>query len=117
MQWAIDSNPMSCSRTHSGSKPHRSGSNGCSAMWYIYCKQPLQNLNLSLALFRYWTLNDVHPDKWMPFQNPLPSDCSKRLDLQTLLSGDIVAAQDMKIELENLQRSDAKIRKAAGSVG
>lgn len=53
----------------------------------------------------------------MPFQNPLPSDCSKRLDLQTLLSGDMVAAQDMKVELENLQRSDAKIRKAAGAMG
>lgn len=66
---------------------------------------------------RYWTLNDVQPDKWMPFQNPLPSDCSKRLDLQTLLSGDMVAAQDMKVELENLQRSDAKIRKAAGAMG
>ncbi|KAL3130634.1 hypothetical protein ABBQ38_008026 [Trebouxia sp. C0009 RCD-2024] len=66
---------------------------------------------------RYWTLNDAHPDKWMPFQYPLPSDCSKRLDLQTLLSGDIAAAQEMKVELENLQRSDAKIRKAAGSLG
>jgi len=47
----------------------------------------------------------------------LPSDCSKRLDLQTLLSGDVVAAQEMKERLENLQRSDAKIRKAAGSLG
>ena len=77
----------------------------------------LQCKTLDLLLFRYWTLNDVQPDKWMPLQNLLPSDCSKRLDLQTLLSGDIVAAQDMKVELENLQRSDAKIRKAAGSVG
>ena len=74
-------------------------------------------MTLDLLLFRYWTLNDVQPDKWMPFQNSLPSDCSKRLDLQTLLSGDIAAAQDMKVELENLQRSDVKIRKAAGSVG
>lgn len=70
-----------------------------------------------LLFLRYWTLNDAHPDKWMPFQYPLPSDCSKRLDLQTLLSGDIAAAQEMKVELENLQRSDAKIRKAAGSLG
>lgn len=68
-------------------------------------------------LLRYWTLNDVQPDQWMPFQHLLPSDCSKRLDLQTLLSGDIAAAQDMKVELENLQRSDAKIRKAAGTLG
>ena len=59
----------------------------------------------------------MQPDRWMPLQNPLPSDCSKRLDLQTLLSGDMVAAQDMKVELENLQRSDAKIRKAAGAMG
>lgn len=74
-------------------------------------------MKLALMLFRYWTLNDARPDKWMPIQNSLPSDCSKRLDLQTLLSGNVVAAQDMKVELENLQRSDVKIRKAAGSVG
>ncbi len=66
---------------------------------------------------RCWTLHDVQPDKWQPLQHLLPSDCSKRLDLQTLLSGDVVAAQDMKVELENLQRSDAKTRKAAGSMG
>ena len=65
---------------------------------------------------RYWTLLDVQPDKWVQTQPLLPSDCSKRLDLQTLLSNDMVAAQDMKTKLENLQRSDAKIRKAAGSL-
>jgi len=66
---------------------------------------------------RYWTLLDTQPDKWTQLQRPLPSDCSKRLDLQTLLSGDVVAAQEMKERLENLQRSDVKIRKAAGSLG
>ncbi len=66
---------------------------------------------------RYWTLLDSQADKWTQLQHPLPSDCSKRLDLQTLLSGDVVAAQEMKERLENLQRSDAKIRKAAGSLG
>lgn len=66
---------------------------------------------------RYWTLLDSQADKWTQLHHPLPSDCSKRLDLQTLLSGDVVAAQEMKERLENLQRSDAKIRKAAGSLG
>ena len=66
---------------------------------------------------RSWTLLDTQPDKWTQVQHLLPSDCSKRLDLQTLLTGDTVAAQDMKEKLENLQRSDAKIRKAAGSMG
>lgn len=87
----------------------------CSA--FISHSHTIQCVTLELVLFRYWTLNDVQPDMWMPFQNSLPSDCSKRLDLQTLLSGDIAAAQDMKVELETLQRSDVKIRKAAGSVG
>lgn len=50
-------------------------------------------------------------------QHSLPSDCSKRLDLQTLLTGDVDAAQVAKVALENLQRADAKIRKAAGSAG
>lgn len=57
------------------------------------------------------------PDRWQPMQHVLPSDCSRRLDLQTLLSGDVEAAQVKKVELENVQRTDAKIRKAAGSVG
>ena len=66
---------------------------------------------------RYWTLVEEKPDKWLPMQHVLPSDCSKRLDLQTLLTGDVEAAQLKKVELENLQRTDAKIRKAAGSAG
>ena len=60
---------------------------------------------------------DVKPDRWTQTKHVLPSDSSKRLDLQTLLTGDVAAAQEMKVELENLQRSDAKIRKAAGSLG
>lgn len=66
---------------------------------------------------RYWTLVEEKPDRWLPMQHVLPSDCSRRLDLQTLLSGDVEAAQVKKVELENLQRTDAKIRKAAGSPG
>ena len=71
----------------------------------------------ALCGLRYWTLVEEKADRWQPMQHLLPSDCSRRLDLQTLLTGNVEAAQLKKVELENLQRTDAKIRKAAGSVG
>ena len=70
-----------------------------------------------IVAIRYWTLMEEKADRWQAMQHLLPSDCSRRLDLQTLLTGNVEAAQLKKVELENLQRTDAKIRKAAGSTG
>ena len=64
---------------------------------------------------RYWTLVAEPSSSWQAVgDGSLPSDCHQRQDLLTLLSGDIPSAQAMKEALENLQRTDAKLRKAAG---
>jgi len=46
-----------------------------------------------------------------PVRHPLPSDCRYRLDVQHLAAGDTVKAQDVKTELEEKQRHEAKLRK------
>ena len=44
---------------------------------------------------------------------PLPSDSRFRTDLIALQNEDLRKAQESKDELENLQRNDRKLRKAA----
>ena len=46
---------------------------------------------------RYWTLVEEQPDLWTPVPDPLPSDARFRLDLDTLLTGDLVAAQVRRV--------------------
>ena len=49
---------------------------------------------------------------WGPVAAPLPSDCRFRDDLRALQAGqDPKEAQATKEKLENMQRTDAKIRK------
>ena len=66
------------------------------------------------AVCRMWTLTEERPAKWQPTTESLPSDCRRRHDLVALQQGqDPKQAQSTKELLENLQRSDAKLRKAA----
>ena len=61
---------------------------------------------------RWWTLTDATPARWRPVKVSLPSDASCREDLQALQRGvDPKDAQLTKEKLENLQRTDAKLRK------
>eukprot|EP01087_Luapelamoeba_hula_P013720 TRINITY_DN3940_c0_g1_i1.p1 TRINITY_DN3940_c0_g1~~TRINITY_DN3940_c0_g1_i1.p1 ORF type:complete len:369 (-),score=56.19 TRINITY_DN3940_c0_g1_i1:641-1747(-) len=59
---------------------------------------------------RFWTLADDAPCDLVPIDDPLPSDCRYRADLQTLLSGDDDGAQKAKVTLEVKQRTEAKLR-------
>jgi hypothetical protein len=52
-----------------------------------------------------------------PVARPLPSDCRFRRDLVELRAGRMAEAQAAKVELEEAQRADAKLRKAAGGGG
>lgn len=58
----------------------------------------------------YWELGKKQPVEIFPVHDPLPSDSSFRLDIQPLAKGDLEAAQKAKEELENLQRTDRKLR-------
>ena len=69
---------------------------------------------LELLDRRMWTLVNEAPAKWQAVEDSLPSDCSRRQDLLALAHGaDVKQAQHTKELMENLQRSDAKLRKAA----
>jgi Oxysterol-binding protein len=58
-----------------------------------------------------WTLVESEADEWRGVDDPLPSDCRFRQDLDALRRGDVAAAQQLKELLENRQRRDAKLRK------
>ncbi|KAL6062324.1 Oxysterol-binding protein 4 [Balamuthia mandrillaris] len=60
---------------------------------------------------RYWDLKEVVPSTLQPVDDPLPSDCRFRDDLQALLAGDFATAQQQKVLLEERQRGDARLRK------
>ena len=62
---------------------------------------------------RWWTLVEEPAVEWQPVAAPLPSDCRYREDLALLAAGDVRAAQAAKEALEQRQRADAKLRKAA----
>ena len=49
----------------------------------------------------------------IPIDNPLPSDCRYRRDLNFLKDKDLDNAQLSKVEMEEIQRRDAKLRKHA----
>lgn len=63
---------------------------------------------------RYWTLAEAKPQHWEVLQSPLPSDLRYRQDLAALAAGDLDKAQHYKEVLERQQRSDRKLREAAG---
>ncbi|GAB4822181.1 hypothetical protein N2152v2_009227 [Parachlorella kessleri] len=71
--------------------------------------------SLTMRSARYWTLGDEAPQHWVPVANPLPSDCRFREDLVLLQQGDVKQGQVAKERLENLQRTDAKLRKAGNA--
>lgn len=58
---------------------------------------------------RYWDIREVTPFSYKPFYM-LPSDSQNRLDLIELSKGNLNQAQIFKDELENLQRTDRKLR-------
>lgn len=62
---------------------------------------------------RYW---DARQTKGFPinFRNILPSDSEARQDLILLRQGDMDAAQEAKEDIENLQRTDRKLRELHG---
>jgi hypothetical protein len=57
-----------------------------------------------------WSLRVETPDKWMPVENPLASDCRFRKDLVVLATGEVAESQKWKEKLEELQRHDKKLR-------
>lgn len=63
---------------------------------------------------RYWTLAEATPQHFAPAARPLPSDLSLRPDLKAVAAGDMDAAQRHKEAGEHQQRSDRRLREAAG---
>ena len=87
----------------------------CSGNWLAY---------LDWDGTRFWTMNEEdqavcggcdsgRKKEWIPDPNPLPSDARYRPDMAALAAGDMQEAQAAKDRLENLQRTDAKLRKLA----
>lgn len=60
-----------------------------------------------------WEYSKFKPLKLRYINNPLPSDSRFRTDLIALLNHDFSKAQEQKDELEDLQRNDKRLRKAA----
>lgn len=65
----------------------------------------------------YWTKKQYQAFQVIPVRADmcLPSDCQFREDLVALKNGDLIASQNLKTKLEELQRYDQKLRKAKGS--
>ncbi|GBF92151.1 hypothetical protein Rsub_04498 [Raphidocelis subcapitata] len=74
----------------------------------------LSHLNIDST--RYWTLAESRPSLWGPPSAgaPLPSDAGARRDLRALQEGDRERSQKVKEEMEVEQRTDRKLREAAG---
>ena len=62
---------------------------------------------------RWWTLLEEAAVEWQPVESPLPSDSRYRRDLALLAEGEVKQAHVAKEVLEQRQRADAKLRKAA----
>ncbi|KAJ0400970.1 hypothetical protein P43SY_008773 [Pythium insidiosum] len=60
----------------------------------------------------YWHVESEPAFAHVPVSDPLPSDSRFREDLVALKKGDIALAQVEKLRLEELQRTDRKIREA-----
>lgn len=104
--------PVHCLRRPTSGSRTRAGLQALQqycACWQVCWQQPDV-----LCAPRMWTLANESPVRWQPIDYPLPSDCSRRQDLLALAHGaDMKQAQHTKELMENLQRSDAKMRKAA----
>lgn len=62
---------------------------------------------------KLWSINGDTPKyKAIPVENPLPSDCRFRNDIIFLRENDLEKAAHWKHQLEELQRRDARLRKA-----
>ena len=69
----------------------------------------LTHVNIdNVKVFDFKNENPALP---VPIDNPLPSDCRFRRDLNLLKCGDVDKAQIAKVEMEDEQRRDAKLRK------
>lgn len=65
---------------------------------------------------RYWDVRQCHPMSPTPVENPLPSDCRFRRDLQHLAKKELAEAQKAKEEMEDEQRLQ-KTWRTAGAKG
>eukprot|EP01089_Gocevia_fonbrunei_P013473 TRINITY_DN3463_c0_g1_i1.p1 TRINITY_DN3463_c0_g1~~TRINITY_DN3463_c0_g1_i1.p1 ORF type:complete len:406 (-),score=109.39 TRINITY_DN3463_c0_g1_i1:15-1232(-) len=60
---------------------------------------------------KYWDFTEQYePYKPIRPDDPLPSDCRYRQDLDELLKGNIDSAQEWKVKLENKQRKEKALR-------
>lgn len=70
-------------------------------------------VELSIDGNKYWRFADSRPYRLRPGNDLLPSDSSLRKDLYLLSRGEEEKAQEKKDILENQQKNDKKLRKAA----
>jgi len=64
---------------------------------------------------RRWDVDKDLPHLIVPIEDPLPSDCRYRDDLQALLENDIQRGGECKFKLEEQQRYDERLRSAAAA--
>ena len=60
---------------------------------------------------KLWDFEELTPYSVHYVSNPLPSDSRFRIDLIALLNENLKRAQENKDTLENIQRTDRKLRK------
>jgi hypothetical protein len=63
---------------------------------------------------KVWDFAEQGAELSVEVADPLPSDARFRTDLQALAQGDLEESQSLKVKLEEAQRADASLRKAAG---
>jgi hypothetical protein len=67
---------------------------------------------LSFDNVKYWDREDFTLSKYYKSNFILPSDSTKRDDLNLFIQNDEVAAQSCKEKMEDIQRADRKLREA-----
>lgn len=67
---------------------------------------------LSYDNVKYWEREDYPLSKFYKSDFILPSDSTNRIDLNMFLQNNEVEAQNSKEKMEELQRSDRKLREA-----
>lgn len=85
--------------------------------WCGLCGRIIERMTyLFLFGFRYWDHAKTTAVAWVPPRDRciLPSDSTMRSDRAAMLAGDFELANKEKIRLEQVQRSDRKIRKESG---
>lgn len=65
---------------------------------------------ISFDGLKYWDLELIDPATLIKTNDPLPSDCRYREDLNYLAKKDLEKSQEHKIRLEVIQRADRKLR-------